>query len=80
VCYPAQQAKRAETTAPLAATQIDLGSSGLTMIETDPSKAVRVVAVAPESREHAPRRRQRQREIYSIDDEPLQQVETHTSK
>ena len=57
---------------------IDLNASGLTMIETDPSKAASVVAVIPESREHAPRRRQRQREIYTLENsEPLQQVETH---
>ena len=86
VCYPtrtsapaAQVAAVAQAAAPVTA-KVDLNNAGLTMIETDPSKAVRVVAVAPESREHAPRRRQRQREIYSIDDEPLQQVETHTSK
>ncbi len=56
---------------------VDLSSAGLTMIETDPNKAASVVVAAPVNREQAPRRRQRQREIYSIEDsEPLQQVET----
>jgi ribonuclease E len=58
--------------------QVDLSSSGLTLIETDPNKAVSVAPV-PESREHAPRRRQRQREVYTIENsEPLQQVETQS--
>ena len=57
---------------------VDLSSSGLTMIETDPNKAA-TVAPVPESREHAPRRRQRQREVYTIENsEPLQQVETQS--
>jgi hypothetical protein len=48
------------------------------MIETDPHKAASV-APAAESREHAPRRRQRPREVYTIENsEPLQQVETHS--
>ncbi len=57
---------------------IDLSSAGLTLIETDPNKAASIVPV-PENREHAPRRRQRQREIYTIENnEPLQQVETQS--
>ena len=57
---------------------VDLSSSGLTLIETDPNKAASIAPVQ-ESREHAPRRRQRQREVYTIENsEPLQQVETHT--
>ena len=88
VCYPTQTAAPvvgvaapvAQVAAPAVA-KIDLNSAGLTMIETDPTKAVSVKSAAPESREHAPRRRQRQREIYTIDNnEPLQQVETHTPK
>ncbi|MBI5007176.1 MAG: Rne/Rng family ribonuclease [Nitrosomonadales bacterium] len=88
VCYPTsqQQAKAASpaavVAAPAAATPVaapvDLSSSGLTMIETDPSKAASIPPV-PESREHAPRRRQRPREIYTIENsEPLQQVETRS--
>jgi ribonuclease E len=84
VSYPTQpaQAPAAEVAAPAVAAPvaapIDLSSSGLTLIETDPSKAASV-APMPESREHAPRRRQRPREIYSIESsEPLQQVETHS--
>ncbi len=78
VCYPTQQAKPAAAAiAPIAA-PVDLGSSGLTLIETDPGKAA-VTAPVTETREHAPRRRQRPREIYTIENnEPLQQVETHT--
>jgi hypothetical protein len=93
VCYPAQQAQAAEAApavvapaatpivAPAAATVIapvDLSSSGLILIETDPNKAASVAPVQ-ESGQRAPRRRQRPREVYSIEDsEPLQQVETHT--
>jgi ribonuclease E len=77
VCYPAQPAQVAQVAAPVMAS-IDLSGSGLTMIETDPSKAASVVAAIPESRKHAPRRRERQREIYTAENsEPLQQVETH---
>jgi ribonuclease E len=76
VCYPTQAPRAAEAVAPAAA-PLDLSSSGLTMIETDPSKAASISA--PESREHAPRRRQRPREIYTIENsEPLQQVETRS--
>ncbi|HLP99404.1 MAG TPA: Rne/Rng family ribonuclease [Sideroxyarcus sp.] len=77
VCYPAQQAPAASVAAAAPSAPIDLSNSGLTMIETDPSKAV--TAPVPESREHAPRRRQRPREIYTIENnEPLQQVETRS--
>ncbi|MFH2135228.1 MAG: Rne/Rng family ribonuclease, partial [Pseudomonadota bacterium] len=55
----------------------DLSATGLTMIETDPNKAAAVVAPAQERTAHSPRRRQRPREIYTIENsEPLQQVET----
>ncbi|MBU0622497.1 MAG: Rne/Rng family ribonuclease [Gammaproteobacteria bacterium] len=75
----AQQAQAAEVVVTQVTTQIDLSSSGLTMIETDPNKAA-TVAPVPESRNQAPRRRQRQREVYTIENsEPLQQVETHSS-
>ncbi|MDD2700587.1 MAG: Rne/Rng family ribonuclease [Sideroxydans sp.] len=58
---------------------VDLGAAGLTMIETDPNKAASVVVPAPEMTAHAPRRRQRPREIYTIENsEPLQQVETRS--
>ncbi len=64
--------------APVAA-PVDLNSAGLTMIETDPNKSASIVVVAPVSREQAPRRRQRQHEIYTIENsEPLQQVETQS--
>ncbi|HAF43720.1 MAG TPA: ribonuclease E/G [Gallionellaceae bacterium] len=63
--------------APVAA-PVDLTSSGLTMIETDPNKAATVAPVV-ENRSQAPRRRQRQREVYTIENsEPLQQVETQS--
>jgi ribonuclease E len=53
---------------------------GLEMIETDPNKAITVAPVA-ESREHAPRRRQRPREIYTAaDSEPLVMIETQQTK
>ncbi len=75
---PQVQAAKSVATAAPAMPPVDLGGSGLTLIETDPNKVVSVTPVQ-ESREHAPRRRQRQREIYTIENsEPLQQVETHT--
>ena len=87
VCYPTQTAPVVRVAAPVAqvaapvAAKVALSSAGLTMIETDPVKAVTVIAAAPESREHAPRRRQRQKEIYTIENnEPLQQVETQSPK
>ncbi|ADE11989.1 Rne/Rng family ribonuclease [Sideroxydans lithotrophicus] len=85
VCYPAQSAPAPATVvaapaaapAPVAA-PVDLGSSGLTLIETDPNKAASI-APAQENRSQPPRRRQRPREIYTIENsEPLQQVETHS--
>jgi hypothetical protein len=46
------------------------------MIETDPNKAATVMPVI-ESREQAPRRRQRPREIYTAEhNEPLVMIET----
>jgi ribonuclease E len=95
VCHPtnkpvAVQAPAAEivqTTAPVAAPAVansapislDLNGSGLTLIETDPNKAASVVIPAPEMTAHAPRRRQRPREVYTIENsEPLQQVETRS--
>ncbi|WP_283744300.1 Rne/Rng family ribonuclease [Sideroxydans sp. CL21] len=79
VPQPAPQVRVAEAVAAVQALPpVDLGSSGLTLIETDPTKTASIAPVQ-ESREHAPRRRQRQREIYTIENsEPLQQVETHT--
>jgi ribonuclease E len=50
------------------------------MIETDPGKAAVAVPVA-EAPRHAPRRRPRPRDVYGIEnEEPLQQVETHTHR
>jgi len=86
MCYPAAQvvAKATPapvTTAPAAPISIDLDASGLTLIETDPAKAASVVVAATETREHAPRRRQRPREIYTMENnEPLQMVETRPGK
>jgi ribonuclease E len=78
VCYPTQQSKPAAVAPAPVVAQIDLSSSGLTLIETDPNKAATIAPVV-ESREHAPRRRQRPREIYTIENnEPLQQVETRS--
>jgi len=58
----------------------DMDAGGLTLIETDPNKVASVAAV-PERRDHAPRRRQRPREIYTMENsEPLQMVETRPSK
>jgi ribonuclease E len=75
---PTPQIQAAEIVVAQPAAQIDLSSSGLTLIETDPNKAA-TLAPAPESREHAPRRRQRQREVYTMENsEPLQQVETQS--
>jgi hypothetical protein len=57
---------------------IDLSSSGLTLIETDPNKAA-TIAPVQENRPQAPRRRPRQREVYTMENtEPLQQVETQS--
>ena len=53
-----------------------LSEVGLVMIETDPNKAA-TVAPVPEVRDHAPRRRQRPREIYTAENnEPLVMIET----
>ncbi|MBU1425682.1 MAG: Rne/Rng family ribonuclease, partial [Gammaproteobacteria bacterium] len=75
---PAPAVQAAAAVVAQAAPQIDLSSSGLTLIETDPDKAA-IVAPVVETREHAPRRRQRQREVYTMENsEPLQQVETQS--
>ena len=75
---PAPQLQATEVAVAQVMTPIDLSNSGLTLIETDPNKAASIAPV-PESREHAPRRRQRQREVYTIENsEPLQQVETQS--
>jgi ribonuclease E len=53
-----------------------LSDAGLVMIETDPNKAANVTPT-PETREHAPRRRQRPREVYTAENsEPLVMIET----
>ncbi|MFA7300662.1 MAG: Rne/Rng family ribonuclease, partial [Sideroxydans sp.] len=84
VCYPTQHAPDLAAAVPSIATPSptpDLNASGLIMIETDPGKAATAVVNAPEKREHAPRRRQRQREIYTMENsEPLQMVETRSPK
>ncbi len=89
VCYPTnkpvapQAAEKVQAAAPVAASTapiaVDLSASGLTMIETDPNKAASVVVAPREMTAHAPRRRQRPREIYTMENsEPLQMVETRT--
>ena len=88
VCHPAsaKAAPRAAATpiaaaasTPAAPISLDLSASGLTMIETDPVKASTVEVAMPDVGAHAPRRRQRPREIYTIENsEPLQQVETRS--
>ncbi|MBU1447004.1 MAG: Rne/Rng family ribonuclease, partial [Gammaproteobacteria bacterium] len=83
VSAPAAVAPVEVAAAPVVASKtaiaVDLSSSGLTLIETDPNKAASVVIPAPEMTAHAPRRRQRPREIYTIENsEPLQQVETRS--
>jgi ribonuclease E len=68
----------AQVVAAQVAPQIDLSNSGLTMIETDPNKAT-TIAPVQENHAQAPRRRQRQREVYTMENsEPLQQVETQS--
>jgi ribonuclease E len=91
VCYPttkpvspqAVTAEKVQAAAPVVANSapiaVDLSSSGLTLIETDPNKAASVIVPTPEMTAHAPRRRQRPREVYTIENsEPLQQVETRS--
>ncbi|MBI1173738.1 MAG: Rne/Rng family ribonuclease [Sideroxydans sp.] len=55
-------------------------SSTLVQIETDPVKIATTAASMPPPNAggHAPRRRQRPREVYSMETEELQQVETHS--
>ncbi|GAB1232870.1 Rne/Rng family ribonuclease [Ferrigenium sp. UT4] len=82
VCYPTSQPVSAAVAAPVAPPlNLDLDASGLILIETDPNKAASVAVAATENREHAPRRRQRPREIYTMENsEPLQMVETRSPK
>ncbi len=88
VCYPTTKPVAAIVQPPVAAAitvapsvSLDLKASGLTLIETDPNKAASVIVAATETREHAPRRRQRPREIYTMENsEPLQMVETRSPK
>ena len=70
----------ASAPAPVENIAASLNEAGLVMIETDPNKAA-TVAPVPEIREHAPRRRQRPREIYTAENnEPLVMIETQQSK
>ena len=88
MCYPTSKPVATPVQPPVAtaiavapAVSLDLNASGLTLIETDPNKAASVVVAATETREHAPRRRQRPREIYTMENsEPLQMVETRSPK
>jgi len=86
VCHPMPKPGPVPVRAPVATAlavapiSSDMDASGLTLIETDPNKVASVAAV-PERRDHAPRRRQRPREIYTMENsEPLQMVETRPSK
>jgi hypothetical protein len=50
--------------------------ANLTQIETDPNKAAKIAYHAPmHGQQHAPRRRERKREVY-LENEPLVQIET----
>ncbi|NNM80907.1 MAG: Rne/Rng family ribonuclease [Gallionella sp.] len=53
-----------------------VAENGLTQIETDPHKAAKIAYTTPtHPQSHAPRRRERKREVY-VENEPLVQVET----
>ncbi len=71
-----QPAVAREASRPAPAVSIDLSGSGLEMVETAPEKAGAATDLRPQEQQ-APRRRQRQREIYTAN-EPLEQVETHS--
>jgi len=75
-------AVREETTPQASPVSIDsVAGSGLVQIETDPGKAASEAGAPMPSGEHAPRRRQRPREIYTAESaEPLVQIETHTQR
>jgi ribonuclease E len=78
VTTPVAEIAPANDRTPPAPTSIipTLSEVGLVMIETDPNKAATEVP-APEARNHAPRRRQRPREIYTAENsEPLVMIET----
>jgi ribonuclease E len=65
----------AQVAAPVATAK---AGSDLIQIETDLSKVANVTQMATSTEGHAPRRRQRQREVY-VENEPLVQIETqHT--
>jgi len=71
---PREQPPAAQARAPRVDPQAMLGSSGLVMIETDPSKA-RSVAPAPE--QPIPLGRPRRERPQTVPAEPLVQIETH---
>jgi len=78
VTTPVAEIVQANDSTPPASTSIisSLSEVGLVMIETDPNKAATVVPTQ-EVRNHAPRRRQRPREIYTAENnEPLVLIET----
>ncbi|MEW6563723.1 MAG: Rne/Rng family ribonuclease [Pseudomonadota bacterium] len=78
---PVDEAVSTAASAPAAVnTPAPVQTSGepLIQIETDPTKAPQVSTVQ-ETSIAAPRRRARQREVYSLDSEPLQQVETRSN-
>jgi ribonuclease E len=76
IAYPATSVAKPEGVAAAVAPQIAplAHDSGLIQIETDPGKRGAAIETAPVT-EHAPRRRQRAREVY-VENEPLVQVET----
>ncbi len=64
----------------VAAPAPDLKSAGLVQIETNPGKAATAPSMPEETRESAPRRRTRPREVYSAEtSEPLVQIETRSA-
>ncbi len=56
-----------------------VATKGLTQIETDPSQAAKIAYHTPtHAQQHAPRRRERKREVY-VENEPLVQIETQNN-
>jgi ribonuclease E len=72
---PVSQPVAEAAPAPAAAPATAASSEGLIQIETDSSKVSAAAQSIPGSTEPAPRRRQRQREVY-VENEPLVQIET----
>jgi hypothetical protein len=61
---------------PAATVDAPVAAHNLTQIETNPDKAAKIAHSTPgHAQSHAPRRRERTREVY-VENEPLEQVET----